>query len=258
MIKLKVVLWLCLVLFSTDELFAQQKKNKTKEIEVGKIFTLNSKILNEEREIYVSVPPGYDTLNSKFSVIYILDAEYRFSIAQSIISYFYITTQIPKVIVVGINNYGGEASKFTDFLSMEVFPFIEKNFKSNQTRYIAGHSHGGVFVVHTLLNSPDLFDGYIATDPSLKYMYTETDTLLNQNLNGKKLYLASSDIAYGNLEDVAADMQADFAVFKKYLYQSRESNNLKFKLDHIHDDHGNSYIQGISRGIRYIFNWRFE
>jgi predicted alpha/beta superfamily hydrolase len=115
-----------------------------------------------------------------------------------------------------------------------------------------------VFVVHTLLNNPTLFDSYIAIDPSLKHMYNEGDSLLNQNLNGKKLYLASSDIAYGYLEDVAADMQADFAVFKKYLYQSRESNNLSFKIDHINDDHGNSYIQGISRGVRYILNWRFE
>jgi len=68
--------------------------------------------------------------------------------------------------------------------------------------------------------------------------------LLNQELSNKKLYLASSDVGYGYLEDVAADMQADFAIIKNRLYQTRQKNKLTFKVDHILDDHGNSYIQG--------------
>ncbi|MFY0685663.1 MAG: hypothetical protein JXQ90_00785 [Cyclobacteriaceae bacterium] len=246
--------------------------NQNRPIEIGQIKTIHSEILSEERQVYISVPAGYDTLNSNIPVIYILDAEYRFNIAQSIQSYFSITTRIPQAILVGIANpshearqrnylpesYGGEAQNFSEFLKQELFSFIEQNYKANQKRYIAGHSHGGVFVVYTLLNNPNAFDGFIAIDPSLKHIYKDGDTLLNQKLSNKKLYLASSDVAYGYLEDVAADMQADFAIFKNRLYQTQEKNKLRFKIEHINDDHGNSYIQGYSRGVRYLFNWRFE
>ncbi len=268
----KVIFLFCWLCFSADILFAQRIKNKQSTIEVGQIVTLYSKILNEERQIYISLPPGYDTLRSTLPVVYVLDAESRFTIAQSIQSYFTITTRIPPAILVGVRNpspqtrqrdylpasYEGQAQNFTKFLSNELFAFVEHTFKANQHRYIAGHSHGGIFVVYTLLNNPHLFEGYIATDPSLKHIYQKADTLLNRELTGKRLYLASSDFAYGYLEDVAADMQADFAVFKNNLYQTRDKNKLTFKIDHIHDDHGNSYIQGFSRGLRYVFNWRFE
>ena len=270
--KLNLIFVAYLLFLSTSAVFAQHRKNKTDAIEIGHIVTIKSDILNEERQIYVSLPTGYDTLSSRLPVVYVLDAEYRFGIAQSIQSYFNITTRIPKAILIGIANptkearqrdylpssYGGEAQTFSRFLSEEVFALIEQRYKAGKKRYLAGHSHGGVFVIYTLLNNPNLFEGYLAVDPSLKHIYNDTDTLLSRKLNDKKLYLASSDVGYGYLEDVAADMQADFAIFKNHLYQTREKNKLSFKVDHIRDDHGNSYIQGFSRGLRYLFNWRFE
>jgi len=272
MINFNVILVSYLVFVSANTLLAQHRKENVRAIEIGQIITIKSGILNEERQIYIYLPPGYDTLTFKLPVIYVLDAEYRFGIAQSIQSYLNITTRIPKAILVGMANptkesrqrdylpesYGGEAQNFSKFISIELFAFIEKNFKANRKRYLAGHSHGGVFVIYTLINNPNFFDGYIAIDPSLKHIYNEKDTLLNRELSDKRLYLASSDVAYGYLEDVAADMQADFAIFKNHLHQSRERNKLSFKVDHIYDDHGNSYIQGFSRGLRYMFNWRFE
>ncbi|HEY1063343.1 MAG TPA: alpha/beta hydrolase-fold protein [Daejeonella sp.] len=270
--KLIIIVTFCLTCISTHILQAQDVKAKNIAIETGQIITIKSTILGEERNLYISLPPGYDTINTKLPVIYVLDAEYRFGIAQSIQTYFNITTKIPPAILVGIANptkearsrdylpqsYGGQAEKFSKFLSTELFQYIQKNYKANETRYLVGHSHGGVFAVYTLLNEPNLFEGYIAIDPSLKHIFKEGSNLLNRDLNGKRLYLASSDVAYGYLEDVASDMQADFAIFKNHLYQTRGMNKLAFKIDHINDDHGNSYIQGFSRGLRYLMNWRFE
>lgn len=262
----------CMLFASTNTLLAQPSKVKENPIEIGQILTLKSEVLKEQRKIYLSLPAGYDTVTTKLPVIYVLDAEYRFGIAQSIQAYFNITTKIPNAILIGIANpaketrqrdylpksYGGEAERFSRFLSEELFRFVEQKYKASQKRYLVGHSHGGVFTVYTLLNNPALFDGYLAIDPSLKYIYNDSDSQLDQPLNDKRLYLASSDVAYGYMEDVAADMQADFAVFKNRLYQTREKNKLNFKIDHINDDHGNSYITGFSRGLRYLFNWRFE
>lgn len=158
MARYNVILAACLVFALANALLAQHRKENVKAIEIGQINTIKSDVLNEERQIYIYLPPGYDTLTSRLPVIYVLDAEYRFGIAQSIQAYFNITTRIPQTILVGIANptkesrqrdylppaYGGKAQNFSEFISKELFPFIEKNFKASQNRYLAGHSHGGV------------------------------------------------------------------------------------------------------------------
>ena len=241
-------------------------------IEIGNIITIESEVLEEERELYISLPSNYDSNEEDLPVVYVLDAEYRFNIAQSIQTYFGLSPQIPSAILVGIANpsrdirnrdllpdsYGGEADQFVEFIKTEVFPFIEENFNASNERFLIGHSHGGVFAVHTLLNHSELFDGYAAIDPSLKFIYGDDETSLTKDFSSKKLYLASSDVAYGYLEDVKADIQNDFNIFRLQLDEHSSINNLSYKIDHIADDHGNSYIQGFSRAYRFLFNWRFE
>ena len=241
-------------------------------IEIGEKYLLKSSILNETREVYISLPTGHDTSHSEFPVVYVLDAEYRFAIAQAIHSYFNITTRMPQSILVGITNYsnetrtrdffskkhGGQAENFIQFIKKELIPFVNRKFNGNGTQFLAGHSHAAVFTIFTMLHEPDLFDGFVATDPSLKSIVNEGPDQFQINLEDKSLYLASSDVAYGYLEGVAADIQADFAIFKNYIFQNQNHHNLNFTIDHIQDDHGNSYIQGFSRGLRYMFGWRVE
>src|SRR5882762_7890217 len=144
-----------LLLLSAKTLLGQPKKGNENSIVIGQIITLKSDVLKEQRPIYVALPGGYDTLTSNLPVIYVLDAEYRFGIAQSIQSYFYLTTRIPQAILIGIanpskearqrdylpNSYGGDAEKFSQFLSKEVFRFVEQKYRANQKRYLVGHSH---------------------------------------------------------------------------------------------------------------------
>ncbi len=263
---------LIVLIFGSSNLAAQNFLEESEPIEIGNIITIESEIMGEERKLYISLPHNYESIEDELPVVYVLDAEYRFNIAQSIQSYFGITTRIPPAILVGIANpsrdtrnrdllpesYGGEADQFIEFIEFEAFPFVEENFKVSDQRFIIGHSHGGVFAVHTLLNRSDLFDGYAAIDPSLKFIYGKNDTLLTNEYSGKKLYLTSSDVAYGYMEDIKADIQNDFNSFVSLLDQHQPLNKLSYKIDHIADDHGNSYIQGFSRAYRFLFNWRFE
>ncbi len=241
------------------------------DVVVAQKFDLASEILPEPRQIFVSVPPGYDTLDA-VPVVYVLDAEYRFDLARATRDYLSVTTRMPRALVVGIANpsrstrdrdllpesYGGDAEAFGRFVREELRPTIEELYRTNSKNYLVGHSHGAVFAVHTLLRHPGDFDGYVAIDPSLKSIYPQGDTALRQDFGSRKLYLASSDLAYGYMRDVAADMQADFAVFKNSVVQAGDDNLLNVYFDHIADDHGNAYLPGLSRGWRYVFGWRFE
>ncbi len=47
----------------------------------------------------------------------------------------------------------GEAAKFLDCIKTEIIPFIDKSYKTNSDRGIAGHSLGGLFTACLLFSS---------------------------------------------------------------------------------------------------------
>jgi predicted alpha/beta superfamily hydrolase len=60
---------------------------------------------------------------------------------------------------------GGDA--FLKFIRDELVPEIESKFHTLPPRILVGHSFGGLLAVHTLLHETEMFQSYIAIDPSL-------------------------------------------------------------------------------------------
>lgn len=62
----------------------------------------------------------------------------------------------------------GGAADFLHLINTAIRPQIEARVKLNPSRQtLWGHSYGGLFVLYTLLNSPQSFDRYAAADPAL-------------------------------------------------------------------------------------------
>ena len=51
-------------------------------------FTVKSRILNEEREIYVYLPPGYKESGKVYPVIYLLDGHSLHNVCASFVQYY--------------------------------------------------------------------------------------------------------------------------------------------------------------------------
>ncbi|MBI6154952.1 alpha/beta hydrolase [Serratia surfactantfaciens] len=63
---------------------------------------------------------------------------------------------------------GGGAAAFYQFIAACVKPWVEAHYPVNVDRQtLAGHSHGGHFVLYTLFNHPDAFQNYLAASPSI-------------------------------------------------------------------------------------------
>ena len=60
---------------------------------------------------------------------------------------------------------GGDA--FLDFLRNELIPHVEARYRTKPYRILVGHSFGGLLALHAFLEAPDVFQGYVAIDPSL-------------------------------------------------------------------------------------------
>jgi predicted alpha/beta superfamily hydrolase len=92
---------------------------------------------------------------------------------------------------------GGSAA-FRAFIRRELMPQVKAHYRTTDETAIVGESLAGLFVVETLLTEPDLFDTYIAFDPSLwwnnqKLVNDAAADLRKRPKLSKTLYLANSD-----------------------------------------------------------------
>jgi predicted alpha/beta superfamily hydrolase len=91
---------------------------------------------------------------------------------------------------------GGSAA-FRQFIRTELMPAIRQRYRTTTETAVVGESLAGLFVVETLLQEPDLFDTYLAFDPSLWWNKEQLLVQANQRLRayagpGKTLFLAAS------------------------------------------------------------------
>lgn len=188
---------------------------------LGETFTIRSGILRETRRINVYAPPGYkESAATRLPVLYMPDggmAEDFLHVAGLVQVSVGNGTMRP-FLLVGIENTErrrdmtgptenendkkiaprvGGSGAFRRFLRDELMPQVKGRYRTTDETAIVGESHAGLFVVETFLLEPDLFDTYIAFDPSLwwnnqKLLGDAGGLLRSRPKTGKTLYLVSS------------------------------------------------------------------
>ncbi len=162
----------------------------TDSIPVHVSFKLDSKHLQEIRTVTVWTPPGYDQNSDSLPVIYMPDGgiEEDFPHIANTLAQLIRSKNIPAVMLVGIENtqrrrdltgpteiesdktiapFVGGSENFRNFIQEELFPEIEKRYRTTAEKGIIGESLAGLFIVETFLLKPEMFDFYLAMDPSL-------------------------------------------------------------------------------------------
>lgn len=198
-------------LFVSGTAAAQQPHTLTGDIRVHKNF--HSKVLNNDRDVLVYLPPGYETnKKQRYSVLYLHDGQNLFDgatsfipgqewrideTAQSLIS----ADKIEPLIIVGvyntgkdrINEYtavadakykmGGKADLYGRLLVEEIKPFIDATYRTRKdARHtgLGGSSLGGLVSLYLGLKYPTVFGRVAVVSPSVWWgnnqivHYTET------------------------------------------------------------------------------------
>ena len=163
---IKLVLFTLTFLIGLQQLTAQ---NCVIENVVGTNHIIKSKVLNEERQIQIYLPPNYKDSKEKYPVLYVLDGQRFFLYAVSLSQSFNQFQLTPDFIVVGIitdypkrfQDLGDGKERFSDFLENELTSYINKNFRTNDENLIFGWEYGANVVLNTMLSTPTLFDGHI-------------------------------------------------------------------------------------------------
>ncbi|WKK83359.2 alpha/beta hydrolase [Marivirga arenosa] len=149
-------------------IFGIAQNNHTNNI-VGTNHYIKSKVLNEERQIQIYLPPHYKNSEEKYPVLYVLDGQRFFLYAVSLSQTFNQFQLTPDFIVVGINtdypkrfqDLGDGKERFIEFLENELTEYIDLNFRTNDENLIFGWEYGASMVFNTMLSTPTLFDGHI-------------------------------------------------------------------------------------------------
>lgn len=225
---------------------------------IGKLISIPSKVLKEDRSIAIHLPNAYEASNEKYPVFYLLDAEWNFHYATALLSTLAEAGDIPKMILVGVINTQRNrdllpdkgASHFRTFLKEELQPFIEKEYRTQPYRILAGHSFGGLYSLYHLLHHPADFNAYIALSPSLGRNNEETVKFAEQVFRDSPTLSQRLYLAVGNEGGWTYTSTKRFtAILEKY-----QAEGLHWTFEHLEkEDHSAIGIRGFLHGLEFIY-----
>jgi len=185
---------------------------------IGDTWTIASTALGETRRINVYVPAGIPA-DTPLPVLYMPDGGMLedFLHVAGLLQVGAGNGTVRPFLLVGIENTQrrrdltgptevakdraiapsvGGSQAYRNFIRTELMPEVEKRYRVTRERAIVGESLAGLFVVETLALEPDLFDTYVAIDPSLWWnggrLARRLATQPPPAAGGKTLYLAVS------------------------------------------------------------------
>ncbi|WP_034058789.1 alpha/beta hydrolase-fold protein [Lacinutrix jangbogonensis] len=243
---MKKIFFTCCLLIT----FAISSQTQGDPITIGTNYTINSTILDQDREVQIYLPDSYGTSKEKYPVLYILDGQRFFTNGVSIQKSSQAPLDIPEMIVVGINSSRelrralfGNGDKFTSFIKNEVISFVDFKYRTNKERVIFGWEAAAYYISEMILEEKDLFSGAIITDGG----FASEETV--KGFNSDKdiyLYMANSkkDIYYVSSSD-------DFsAILKK-----NNPKNLRWKYELFNDEfHQTLPNIAMYKGIKYYYH----
>ena len=219
-----IITFFYILLFGVQTTFGQ---NET-DIIIGSKFVIKSNILDEERTCLISLPDSYNDSSEaeiKYPIIILLDGYTHFKTASGIVHFMSSNKNrnnlIPQSIIIAIENVdrrrdftvtkiktkrpntGGGGRNFLNFIEKELVPYIDKNYRTEPSRTLIGHSLGGLLTLNSYMDKNSIFNAYISIDPSIwwneEMMKNKVDSISSISLN-KKLYIATANQGEANYE----------------------------------------------------------
>ena len=260
-----IVHLIILIIFISQIAYGQQKEaNEGFEF----IETIESTNLHESRTLVVQLPKSYyESKDARYPVLYVLDGNNHHDNTLFIHNFLSGKKHIPEAILVFIPNTGQRkrdyntfyrdtetvnegADHFLSFIENEAIPKIDAEYRSSDYRMLSGHSNGGLFVIHSLIKSPDLFKARFAFSASSHHIPKQREILKeflkdNQDLSGY-FYMNVGGTEFYKQTDAFAEINQ---MFKDYA-----PKGLRYDFDfHDADGHQSSPFIGQHMAFKRLF-----
>lgn len=214
---------LLLILFfiSSATLYSQETDSIRNNNIYDKIY---SDKLSAEREITIQLPRDYNLEEEKrYPVFIVFDGDYLFKIVSGNVDYMSFWGDIPEAIVVGINQIDSRyndtsivdninftpissTANFFEFVSQELIPYINKNYRTTNFRVAVGHERTANFINFFLIKKVPIMNGYIAVSP--KYTKKMKEYLAQYLISSSQniyYYLSTSNEDFQSISEDVLD-----------------------------------------------------
>lgn len=227
--------------------------------------TIYSEKLNQDRKLKILLPKGYSDSDKKsYPIVLVLDADYLFELVAGNTDYLSYWDEIPEVIVVGINQAGtrlddtmfsaqnslplDNGAKFFEFIGMEVIPYIQNKYKTENFKLAIGHGETANFVNYYLLKKFPLFNAYISISPDLAPdLINYLDEALQKTSTKIFYYLATSDYDALRIKKLSE-------ILDQKLKQI-DNSNFSYKFDSFQEpSHYTLPAQAMPKALEHIFS----
>ncbi len=267
----KLSQWISLVIALVGTITSVTAQRLETPLVRGEVNVVHSKAIGEDRPIFVYTPTGYDRSPDRYPVLYVLDGEGNFPHAVTSVEFLARSGRIPPMIVVGIpntnrtrdftptamdnrpNSGGGPA--FLKFMKRELFPFIEKHYRTQPFRVLAGHSLCGMYALHTMATEPELFKGIIAMSPALMYDRNAPLNTITSRLSKPFPHAIRLFVTLGNEPGYVDTLNAFIIALKK-----TEAPDLRWIFrQYPEDTHMTVPLKSVYEGLEEIFfDWQVK
>ncbi len=251
-------------------------------IVIGERLQIRSAILGETRTVLVSLPARYASSNERYPVLYLTDGDAHLTHTRGTVDFLAGNGLMPNLIIVGVTNTdrtrdltptrvfitrpdgrvqgsatSGGAPRFLEFFEKELFPAIEKQYRTQPFRIFAGHSYGGLLALHIFAARPNLFQSVIAASPSLNWdndypLRKVDEALASPATLPRTLFVSMADEEAGDPKPTLFDKL-------RTLLERSARPGLAWEAKHMPDeDHGSVVLRSHYWGLRRIFDgWRY-
>ncbi len=240
---------------------------------------VKSSVLGEARTVVVSLPASYASGQERFPVLYLLDGGAHLVHTRATADFLATNDLIPPLIIVAIlqvdrtreltptrvnaeidggrtyryPNSGGSL-RFLDFIEKELVPLIEARYRTQPFRVLCGHSFGGLLAVTAAVTRPSLFQGIVATSPSLDWDRGFANKRARSFLEQTKAARLS---LFLTMASEGKAMQDGLTDLEKLLAAARVPGLRWSVLRMPDEDHGSTVLRSHYHGLRMIFDgWR--
>ena len=221
------------------------------------------------RDIFVYVPPSYETSDKRYPVLYMQDGQNLFDPSMAFGAEWQVDEHMERLsglgleaLVVGVPNIGdarldeyspfvdekhggGAGDRYLDFITNTLKPIIDDQFRTKpdcNCTGIAGSSMGALLSIYAFFKRPDVFGFAGVMSPAFWFAHRQIFSMVEQApfANGR-IYL---DVGTGEGEQTVADVRQMHELLLKKGYRPGET------MMYVEDDDADHSESAWSRRVR--------
>ncbi|GAA0890669.1 hypothetical protein GCM10009122_03480 [Fulvivirga kasyanovii] len=248
------------------------KARSQNSLTAGEQYTLNSEILNTERNLFVYLPPDYGTNENKhYPTLYIMDGHWYFFAGVAIQKTLRGEELLPEMIIVGVDMprperdsiFSNQWDDFQQFIKQEVVPFVDSNFRTQDERLLFGWESCGALVCQLLLDRDQMFDAAIASNGAhISQEMMDEFAKQNNSATEKYLFIANSVKDIYNIdssEDAAAKLKKgnlpnlvwEYRLFNDEIHESMPYTSMYQGLKYYYHNYGSLIFSSVKAFHEY-------